>query len=144
MRQPMRYNSEHIFISCRYWITYNSKLWYVYLWIYKCEYINYDIQIKTLVMWCAVSNHKLTTIKCINTKSICEFIILNQGYQIIINVKAEFQEGENLRIRRFWHILNHRTDNWKYASFEGVQIAQTPWFYRQKGTKKALLKSAEN
>ena len=30
----------------------------------------------------------------------------------------------------------------KNASFRGVEIAGTPWFYRHLGLKKALLKSA--
>ena len=58
-------------------------------------------------------------------------------------MKHEFQEVENAKIRHFSHILDHRTEFWKYASFEGPEIAQTASVYRVFSIKKALLKSAK-
>ena len=49
---------------------------------------------------------------------------------------------ERREFRHFSRILDNGTDLWKYASFEGVQIAQNPWFYRHLSLKKALVKSA--
>ena len=60
-----------------------------------------------------------------------------------MNVKREFQEVENAKIRHFSHILDHRTEFWKYASFEGPEIAQTSSVYWVFSIKKALLKSAK-
>ena len=60
-----------------------------------------------------------------------------------MNVKREFQEVENAKIRHFSHILDHRTEFWKYASFEGPEIAQTSSVYRVFSIKKALQKSAK-
>ena len=60
-----------------------------------------------------------------------------------MNVKREFLEVENAKIRHFSHILDHRTEFWKYASFEGPEIAQTSSVYWVSSIKKALLKSAK-
>ena len=60
-----------------------------------------------------------------------------------MNVKREFQEVENAKIRHFSHILDHRTEFWKYASFEGAEIARTSFVYGVFSIKKALLKSAK-
>ena len=58
-------------------------------------------------------------------------------------MKAEFQRLENARICHFSHILDHRTEFWKYASFVGSEIAQTSSVYRVSSIKKALPKSAK-
>ena len=59
-----------------------------------------------------------------------------------MNVKAEFGGPQNYKIHHFSRILYHFRDFWKYASFEGSEILGKPCFYRQKGLKKVLLKSA--
>lgn len=58
-------------------------------------------------------------------------------------MKPEFWRLENARICHFSHILDHRTEFWKYASFEGSEIAQTSSVYWVFSIKKALLKSAK-
>ena len=67
----------------------------------------------------------------------------NRQNKILMNVKREFQEVENAKIRHFSHILDHRTEFWKYASFEGAEIARTSFVYGVFSIKKALLKSAK-
>ena len=57
-------------------------------------------------------------------------------------MNVEFHKLQNSRFCHFSRILNHRSKNWKYASFERVQNAVTPLFYRHLGIKKALIKSA--
>ena len=58
-------------------------------------------------------------------------------------MKPKFQQLENAKICHFSHILDHRMEFWKYASFEGPEIAQTASVYRVFSIKKALLKSAK-
>ena len=58
-------------------------------------------------------------------------------------MKPEFQQLENAKICHFSHILDHRTEFWKYASFEGAEIARTSFVYGVFSIKKALLKSAK-
>ena len=59
-----------------------------------------------------------------------------------MNVKAKFEHSSNSQILHFSRILYHFREFWKYASFEGSGILGKPCFYRQKGSKKALQKSA--
>ena len=67
---------------------------------------------------------------------------LNLENKTLISVKPKFQQLENAKICHFSHILDHRMEFWKYASFEGSEIAQTSSVYRVSSIKKALLKSA--
>lgn len=47
-------------------------------------------------------------------------MILNQGFQILINVKAKSGTSEKWDFCHFERILYHPSSFWKYASFEGV------------------------
>ena len=43
-----------------------------------------------------------------------------------MNAKAKFRSAQTSEIFHFCVILNERTNDWKYASFEGVEIVATP------------------
>ena len=45
---------------------------------------------------------------------------------MLTNAKTEFRMTKLREIFHFSRILHKRTSFWKYASFEGVEIAQTP------------------
>ena len=45
---------------------------------------------------------------------------------MLTNAKTKFLLAKLREIFHFSQILHERTSFWKYASFEGVEIAQTP------------------
>ena len=59
-----------------------------------------------------------------------------------MNVNAKSWKRQNCEILHFCDILHDDTIIWKYASFEGSEISQAPWFYGHLGLKKASLKDA--
>ena len=90
----------------------------------------------------AVLNCRFTYLNNNKPKYDIRFWNQNCENKILTIVKAEFAEHENLEIFHFCDILNDRTNGQKYASFEGSEISQNPWFYRLLGIKKASLKDA--
>ena len=59
-----------------------------------------------------------------------------------MKANVKFQLTETSEIFHFSRILHERTNIWKYASFEGVEIVQNPLFYRHLRLKKASQKDA--
>ena len=43
-----------------------------------------------------------------------------------MNANTKFRRAQTSEIFHFCVILNERTNGWKYASFEGVEIVETP------------------
>ena len=69
---------------------------------------------------------------------------LNLENKTLMSVKPKFQQLENAKICHFSHILDHRTEFWKYASFEGPEIAQTSSVYRVFSIKKRFRKARKS
>ena len=61
---------------------------------------------------------------------------------MLTKVNAKSERNETSEKLHFCDILHHSPNIWKYASFEGVEIAENPILYRQLGLKKASQKDA--
>jgi hypothetical protein len=61
---------------------------------------------------------------------------------MLTNANAKSERTETSEKLHFCDILHHSSSIWKYASFEGVEIAENPILYRQLGLKKASQKDA--
>ena len=61
---------------------------------------------------------------------------------MLTNANTKFRLAKTSGFFHFCVILHERTNGWKYASFEGAEIAETPIIYRQLGRKKASQKDA--
>ena len=61
---------------------------------------------------------------------------------MLMDANTKLWMPKTSEIFHFFDILHKYTHVWKYASFEGVEIVGSPWFYGDLGLKKASQKDA--
>jgi len=73
-----------------------------------------------------LSNSKFTITNAKYILKKFRFSNSNQRNQMLTKANAKSERSETSEIFHFCDILHHSSNIWKYASFEGVEIAETP------------------